>query len=102
MATVDELAALRRAINEPVNAEPYTDDYLGFWIDSLGSPDAAAGILWTHKAAEYASLVNVSESGSSRSLSDLHKNALAMAERFSSVANPGTSGRSYTVEIERP
>jgi Cdc6-like AAA superfamily ATPase len=100
MATADELAALRRAINEFDNLDPYTDDYLKSLIDVLGV-DLAASTVWTEKAAQYASLVNVSESGSSRSLSDLHKNALAMAERFSSVG-AGASNRSYTVEIERP
>lgn len=101
MATADELAALRRAVDEPTNADPYSDTYLNFMIDALGV-DPAASVIWTNKAAQYASLVNVSESGSSRSLSDLHKNALAMAERFSVVSNPSTTTRSYTVQIERP
>lgn len=37
---------------------------------------------WTAKATSYSSLVNVSESGSSRNMGDLYKNALAISDRF--------------------
>lgn len=37
---------------------------------------------WTAKATSYSTLVNVSESGSSRSMGDLYKNALAISDRF--------------------
>lgn len=37
---------------------------------------------WTQKATSYSTMVNVSESGSSRNMGDLYKNALAIADRF--------------------
>lgn len=37
---------------------------------------------WTRKATTYSTMVNVSESGSSRNMGDLYKNALAIADRF--------------------
>lgn len=51
-----------------------------------GTPNLpnSAAYVWTIKAGEYAELVNVSESGSSRNLGDLYKNALAMAARYTS------------------
>lgn len=82
MATAEEIAAFRLLINEPENVEPYTDAVLGVRIDSATSSEALAAQIWREKAATYAALVSVSESGSSRQLSDLHKNALEMAAAF--------------------
>jgi hypothetical protein len=102
MATIDEISALRRAIAEPTNAEPYTDAYLSALIDVEGSTDKAAASVWTAKAASAASLVDMSESGSSRRLSQLQSNYLAMAARFrEGDTEPATGGTSYVVGIER-
>lgn len=103
MATSEAIAALRLLIAEPTD-EMYEDEMLGAALDLLGgSQEMAAASIWTQKAASYATLVDVSESGSSRKLSDLHKNALAMAGQFGSaaeaVANPvqvGTRVRRLT------
>lgn len=88
-ATID---ALRLLIAEPDDKAPYTDLALSIRLDAAASSQGLAGEIWREKAANYAALVNVSESGSSRSLSDLHKNALAMAKHFGEIdpANPGT------------
>lgn len=67
--------------------------------------DRAAASIWRGKAAQYAELVNVSESGSSRSLGDLHKNALAMANMYDAkLAEIVLAGsrRSRTRAIVRP
>jgi hypothetical protein len=42
---------------------------------------------WSGRAAAYSKYVNVSESGSSRSLSDVHKQALDMLKYWSDRAN---------------
>lgn len=96
MATPDQIAALRLLIAEP-DETTYTDADLGAALDAAeGNDDAVASDIWTQKAASYATMVNVSESGSSRSLGDLHKNALAMAKQFSvtaaEVTNPTQVG----------
>jgi len=85
MATAEDIAALRLLINEPNDVEPWTDEVLAAIIDSTTSLPAAASQVWTSKAASYSSLVDVSESGSSRKLGDLHKNALGMAAHFAAV-----------------
>lgn len=79
MATPTQIESIRRLTN---SAEGYTDEELGALIDSGMTENQIAYRVWNEIAASTASLVNVSESGSSRNLSDLHKNALTMANTF--------------------
>lgn len=98
MASEDEIATLRRMTALEVDDAIYTDSLLGGMIDDLGFAAAAAQI-WREKAATAAGLVDTTESGSSRSLSQLRKGYLEMA---SAIQPPETvDGGSYTVEIER-
>lgn len=76
MATPEEISALKRRIGETT----LSDEELGLIFDREGNLDGATGAVWEMKAAEYSELVNVSEAGSSRSLGDLYKNAVAMAK----------------------
>lgn len=60
-----------------------SDTELGNIIDYNSEDlDASASYAWEQRAAKYHGLVNVSESGSSRSLGDLYKNAIAMAAYY--------------------
>jgi hypothetical protein len=72
--------------------------------DGTFNLNRAASDVWLGKAAQYAELVDVSESGSSRKLSDLHKNALTMAARYGSDDEAAATGarRSRTRAIVRP
>ena len=82
MADANAIAELRRLINEPVNAEPWTDEALSQRIDALdpgSSLRTLASSIWTEKAASYASLVDVKEGNSDRKMSQLYKQALEMA-----------------------
>lgn len=97
MASTDDIARLRRLVDEP-GTETYTDQMLGDLIDLYGIERTAAQV-WTEKAAVYTALVNVTESGSARQLSDLARNALLMADRFIVAYN---SGRTGTRPIVRP
>lgn len=85
MATPDQIAQFRLLIAEPDDTK-YSDETLSALIDSSTSVNAAASSIWTQKAAASATLVNVAESGSSRSLGDLYRNALAMAAQFDKAA----------------
>lgn len=53
------------------------------------------------KATEAASLVDISESGSSRKMSDVHKNLLSMAKYFRDLAKSG-QGEDITKPTKRP
>jgi len=85
-------------------AGAHSDADLGTMIDDIGLESSAAR-LWEENATQTATLVNVSESGSSRSLGDIHKNALAMAKFYSdkaAVLLVTQNRRTRTRNIERP
>lgn len=100
MATEAEVARLRRITDLAENDPVYTESLLGLMIDDLGFETAASQI-WKEKAAVYAGLVDTTESGSSRRLSQLHDHALKMGEALTPVDPTPAGGSSYTVEIER-
>lgn len=81
MATIEDIATLRRITNEP-GIEFYTDESLGLYLDDLLSMDSAASVIWQEKAARASNLVNVSESGSSRSNQQIYANALDQAKFY--------------------
>lgn len=83
MATPAQIAQLRLLIGTTT----LSDEELGEMIDAEGTIEGAAAAVWESKAASSAQLVNVSESGSSRSLSDVHKNALTMAKYWRDQAS---------------
>lgn len=101
MATVEGIAAFRLLIDEQADKLPYTDAVLSDRLDAAASPYALAAEIWREKAATYASLVNVSESGSSRNLSDLHKNALAMATELSGSDPSAAASSTRGVRMSR-
>jgi hypothetical protein len=98
MATDAQIDRMRRVTALTEDDETYTDSLLGGMIDDLGF-EAAAAQVWREKAAGVAAMVDTTESGSSRRLSQLRDAYEAMA---GTVAPPAVTGkRSYTVEIER-
>jgi len=99
MATTEQVASLRRVTALEIDDVIYTEQLLGGMIDDLGF-EAAAATVWREKAASVAGLVDTTESGSSRQLSQLRKGYLEMA----SAADPtqvGAGGVSFTVGVER-
>lgn len=103
MATQEEIASLRALVGET----SLTDQQLGAILDASQCENEAAAKVWGQKAGEYASLVNISEAGSSRSMGDLHKNALDMARYYADLGCPGEggddrTGRTQTRAIVRP
>jgi hypothetical protein len=86
MATQEEVDRLRRLANYD-ESDPYDDEDLALMLDGLGNINFAAARLWNEKAASLTTLVNVSESGSSRSMGDAYKNALAMAKYFKGLGD---------------
>jgi hypothetical protein len=105
MATTTELDELRALTDVAANDAVFTPPILSGLIDEMGM-NAAAASVWRRKAASYSSLVDVSESGSSRSMSQLFKNASAQAESFQALAEAENvvvplSGRTRIRSIER-
>lgn len=88
MATIDEIAELRLAVQEPINADPYTDDFLSGLIDAYGI-DESTGRIWEAKAASVSKLVDIAEGGSTRKMSQIFTNYSALAARaFAKVDEP--------------
>lgn len=100
MATVQEIAELRLAIQEPNDAPPYTDEFLGGLIDAYGVP-ASAGKVWRSKAASVARLVDISEGGSSRKMSQVYDQYTKTAIGFESEANGGSTPDGYVAPRSR-
>lgn len=98
MADADTIARFRRVTDLADDDPVYTDAVIDGMIEDLGF-EAAAATVWREKAASYAGLVDTTESGSTRRLSQLYTQALGMASSIDPVIE--TSGGSYTVEIER-
>lgn len=103
MATEDEVNALRRATSLEANDETYTYELLSAILDDLGTVAAAASSIWGERAAAYAGVVDTTESGSSRRLSQLHDQALKMQRFWSGPeeSTDDTAGTSFTVGVER-
>ena len=80
MAEAAEVAELRRLINEPTDAAPWTDAVLSARIDANeGTLVSLAATIWREKAASFAGLVDIKEGNSDRKMSQLYKQALEMA-----------------------
>ena len=72
MATPEQVAALRLLIAESDELN-YTDTVLGDRLDAVtGNGDLVAYQIWTEKAAGAATLVDISEGGSSRKMGDIY------------------------------
>lgn len=91
----DAVRRIRGYVGEP-DSDTYTDSMILGIYQAEGSVNAAAARIWREKAAAYADLVNTSESGSSRSLGDLQKKALDMADQFTTLAGVDVKALSRT------
>lgn len=103
MATIEDIATLRRYINEPTQ-DPYTDIALSTLIDAGTSVRSVAADIWREKSAKYSELVDTTEEGSSRKLSQLLSNAQKMADFFDEEATvevAESSSRARTRSITR-
>lgn len=85
MATEDQIAALRKMVAEADDSDGWTDEQLAAIIDEQGNLNTAAAVVWSLKAGQAVTLVDVSESGSSRKLGDIRKNALEMSAYYSGL-----------------
>lgn len=111
MATAAQILAFREAVQEPDNSGGWTDEKIGAFLDErtddLGVLDVnlAYSDAWTQKASAVATLVDITENGSSRKNSDLSKNFLSIAETYrgrSLAILAATANRPRTRAIVRP
>lgn len=82
MATAEQIAELRRLVDEPTETV-YSDVDLSARIDAVsGDLNLLAGTVWREKAAKLTSLIDVQEGSSNRKMSQLQTQALKMASMF--------------------
>ena len=106
MAEAADIAVLRQR----VGMDGFTDTELGEMLDRYVNMDLTTAEVWEIRAGRYHGLVNISESGSSRNMGDLYKNAIAMAAYYrkkydDSILDPGETvvgPRTRTGQIVRP
>jgi hypothetical protein len=98
MATLTDITNLRRITN---GAEGYTDQQLNEMFDSGMTERQIAYRIWNEIAASSAVLVDVSESGSTRKLGDLHRQALSMAAAYAPSADIDFGGAPLTTKRTR-
>jgi hypothetical protein len=105
--TETQLIRIRRIINDVDEPQMYSDDELNErFVEVKGNYDQLAYDIWIEKASAFSTLVNTSESGSSRSTGDLYKNAVSQANfykgRLDDVEEVATADATpFTVQSER-
>lgn len=97
MAAPTSIQTLRRLIDEPDEASStYTDAELVARLSDTGDDTNLVALeVWREKMAAASSLVNTSEGGSSRSMSQAFDHAVKMVEYFSAAVG-GTRIRHLT------
>jgi len=84
MATSEQVSLVRAYTGEPTE-ETWTDVALGALIDELGA-DSTTARVWREKQARYSKLVDVSEAGASRKMSQAFDHAKTMTAYWATVA----------------
>lgn len=92
-----------------IGGDEFDHDTIVAVLEREGDVNLAAAYFWEVRAGRYHALVDISESGSSRKMSDLYANALKMAAYFRAkfkddIQDPGEEdprGRTRTGQIVR-
>lgn len=82
MATEAQILEVRDYIAEEDDTNGWTDEKIGAYVDAAANTHIAAANIWSAKATRYSTLVDVSESGSTRRLGSLLDNALRLSKQF--------------------
>lgn len=102
MASAEEIAQLRRLINDQAEPYSYSDEVLDEYLDANAADIRATGaIIWREKASKYVEMVDVREGAAQRSLGDMLEHALAMAEALDGGTGTPDGGGTTTRPIER-
>jgi hypothetical protein len=100
MATDDQITALKLLI-APTDL---TDEQIGAIYDASKNMNEAASFIWQSKAAQFSTIVDVAESGSSRKMGDMFNHALQLARYHGGTdvdTGPDAGGRTRIGRIVR-
>lgn len=82
MATQEEVDAFKELLPPDFASYGWDDTYIGTLIDAGMTENGMLLKYWEKVSASTSDYVDMSESGSSRSLSQIHKNAMALAKMY--------------------
>lgn len=85
MASEADIMIVQDNLPSEAIGEGWDEEKIGLLLDSGLSTSKVVRQWWSNRSAATAGFVNVSESGSSRSLSDIHKQALGMLKYWDDV-----------------
>lgn len=102
MATLD-LALMRKLVDDEEQAQMFSDgEVTAAFAANDSSNNATAAFLWRVKAGKVADQIDVGEAGSTRPMSQLQRQALAMADLYQKLAErERTSAASVTYATTR-
>jgi len=87
MATPEDIALVKTQIPEEAESYGFDDATIGAMLDSGLSVTQTIQGVWSGISGKSSSMIDVQESGSSRSLSQIHTNAQAMADWWKQKAD---------------
>lgn len=94
---IDDELVSRFRVTTGISESDISDDDLQILLNESDSDiNLAAAAHFDREATKYSRLVNVSESGSSRELGSLYKNATALADRYRARATDAAAGAGQT------
>lgn len=113
MATASEIAYVRQLINEPDDSNGWNDERIDEFIENNREADGTVNLklpasdIWGVKAVAFSKMVDVSESGSTRKMSQLFENALKLQKSLLGASTPPEiidplADRPQTRAITRP
>lgn len=80
MADAAQIEMVKDLLPTEAEAEGWDSTKIGLYLDAPNTAFQTVALYWESKAAKLYQMIDVSESGSTRSLSRIYDNAKAMAE----------------------
>lgn len=99
MASEEEITAVVAELPEDAADYGWTRDYIGGLLDDGISGNPLLVKFWKKVSTDTSSLVDMSESGSSRSLSQIHKNAMDQVKFYQGIIDKETGATSTATGI---
>lgn len=103
MADEDEIREVREMLGSNPQMFGWDDARIGAALDDGDSPNTIARMFWESRMTSQTGLADVSESGSSRALSQIFKNSAAVAAYYrgaEAAEDPDNQPRDYAVSRE--
>lgn len=102
MADAEDITTVRDNLPASAATESWTDEKIEGLLDGGLTPSRTVRSYWAWKAAQTASLVSISESGSSRDLSKMHAQAVDMLKYWDAYIIDEENNTDSSGESQQP